>query len=249
MSGTSSAARFTATPSGPDVRRLAWTAGFLFLLSMVGGGLGEFYAPVHIVVSGDAAATARNVHDMDFLLRLGFAGYLVEAVCDIALAWLFYLLLRPVDKNLALLSAFFGLVGTATFASSEIFFFAPSFILGGSSYLDAFTADQLNALALLSFKLYGYGAGLLMVFYGMGWVIRGYLMYHSGYFPRVLGAIMASAGAGFIVKNLTLVFLPAYSSDIFVVPMFIGGLALMVWLLVKGVDMKKWNERVGAAAA
>jgi hypothetical protein len=183
---------------------------------------------------------------MDLLLRLGFAGYLIEATCDIALAWLFYLLLKPVDKNLALLTAFFGLVSTATFACFEVFYFAPTFILGGAGYLRTFTPDQLNTLAMLSFKLYGYGAGLFMVFYGTGWVIRGYLMYHSGYFPRVLGILMAMAGAGFIVKNIALVLLPPFSSDLFVLPMFVGGVGLMGWLLVKGVDVTKWNATAEA---
>ncbi len=249
MTAIPSRASVNATLSGDDAKRLARTAGFLFLLSLIGGGLGEFYAPSTIFVPGNAAATAKNVHEMDLLFRLGFAGYLIEATCDVALAWLFYLLLKPVNRNLALLSAFFGLIATATFASSEVFYFLPTYILGGSGYLQAFSPDQLNALALLSFRIYGSGAGLLMVFYGMGWVIRGYLMYQSSYFPKAVGAIMTLAGAGFIVNNFALVLLPSATTILFVVPMFVGGVALTIWLFASGVDVKKWNERVGVVAA
>ena len=95
----------------PSVQTYARIAGLLFLLSFVAGGFGEFYVPSKLIVSGDAAATAKNINASISLFRMSFAGYLVEAVCDIALAWILYVLLRPVRRDLALLAAFFGLVG------------------------------------------------------------------------------------------------------------------------------------------
>lgn len=99
----------------------------------------------------------------------------VEATCDIALTLAFYVLLKPVRKDLALLAAFFGLVGTAEFAAAEIFYLAPSLILGGAGYLKTFSPDQLNTLALLSLKLFAYGGATFTVFYGVGasspWVL------------------------------------------------------------------------------
>ena len=193
-------------------QRYARLAGILFLISMVAGFFGELYIPSRIVVSGDATATANNVIGSSSLFRLGFATYLIEAVGDIALAWVFYVLLRPAHRNLALLAAFFGLVSTATFATTELFYFAPSFILGGAGYLKTFSPDQLNTLAMLSFKFYGVGAGLFMVFYGIGWVIRGYLISRSGYLPKLLGWLLMIAGLGFISRNFLLVLAPAYAS-------------------------------------
>ncbi len=72
------------------------------------------------------------------------------------------MLLRPVSKNLALLAVFFRLMGTGLFAVAELFYFAPALILGGANYLKTFSPDQLNSLALLSLKLYGYGAGIFI---------------------------------------------------------------------------------------
>jgi len=105
-------------------------------------------------VSADATATAHNIQAFDSLFRMGFAGYLVEAMCDIALSLILYVLLRPVHKDLALLAAFFGLVSTASFAACELFYLAPSLILGSAGYLKTFAPDQLNTLALLSLKLF-----------------------------------------------------------------------------------------------
>jgi hypothetical protein len=60
-------------------------AGVLFLITLVAGGFGEFYVPSTLIVSGDATATAKNIIASGALFRLGFAGYLVEAMCDIGL--------------------------------------------------------------------------------------------------------------------------------------------------------------------
>src|SRR5215213_4896391 len=188
----------TTRAEAQPMQAYARLAGVLFLISMVGGFFGELYVPNKLIVSGDAAATANNIIASTSLLRLSFAGYLVEAVCDIGLAWAFYVLLRPAHKNLALLSAFFGLVSTATFAGTELFYFAPTFILGGAGYLKTFSPEQLNSLAMLSLKFYGVGGGLFMVFYGTAWVIRGYLISRSGYLPKFLGWILMLAGLGFI---------------------------------------------------
>jgi hypothetical protein len=223
------------------VQTYATAAGVLFLISMIAGGFGEFYAPTTLIVSGNATATATNVVAHVSLLRLGFAAYLVEAICDITLAWLFYVLLRPAHRNLSLLAAFFGLVSTATFAATELFYFAPSFILGGAEYLKTFTPAQLDSLALLSFKFSAIGAGIFMAFYGVAWILRGYLMYRSGYLPRTLGVISVLAGLGFVGHNFALVLVPAYASDLMLAPMFLFGLALTGWLLVKGVDVPKWE--------
>jgi hypothetical protein len=231
----------------PAVQTYARIAGVLFLLSLIAGGFGESYAPSRLLVSGDAAATAANIRALDSLFRLGFLGYLVEAMCDIALTLIFYALLRPVQKDLSLLAAFFGLVGTAVYAVAELFYFAPSLILGGAGYLKTFSPDQLNTLALLSLKLFGYGGGLFLVFYGMGWVLRGYLIVRSGYLPKFLGVLMALGGLGFIVRNFALVLAPAFPSGSLLLLMVPGGLALTVWLLVRGVDVSKWEAKAATS--
>src|SRR5712692_4809654 len=129
-----------------NVQRYARIAGVLFLLSLVAGGFGEAYVPSKLIVSADAAATAANLRNFDFLYRLGFAAFLIESLCDITLVLILYALLKPVSKELSLLAAFFGLIGTALFAFAELFYFAPPVIMGGAGYLKTFSLDQLNAL-------------------------------------------------------------------------------------------------------
>src|SRR6266581_8958322 len=202
-----------------NVQRYARIAGVLFLVSLVAGGFGEAYVPSKIIVSGDAAATAANITNFQFLYRLGFAGFLIESLCDITLVLIMYALLKPVSRELSLLAAFIGLVGTALFAFAELFYFAPPLIIGGAGYLKTFSPDQLNSLALLSLKLYGYGGGLYMVFYGAGSILLGYLIFRSGYLPRFLGVLLALGRLAFVIKTFALVLAPKYASSFLLLPL------------------------------
>jgi hypothetical protein len=147
-----------------------------------------------------------------------------------------------------LLAAFFGLMATATFAFAELFYFAPQLILG-RAYLNNFTTDQVNSLALLSLKFYGYAGMIFTAYYGMAWIVRSYLIFRSSYLPKFLGVLMAIGGIGFVVRNFLLILAPAYASDVLLMLMFPGGLIMTVWLLVKGVNVQKWNAKVNAARA
>src|SRR5262245_40879425 len=232
--------------SAMNVQKYARIAGILFLVSLAAGGFGEAYVPSRIIVSGDAAATAANIRTFEYLFRLGFAGFLVESLCDTALVLILYVLLKPVSKELSLLAAFFGLIGTALFAAAELFYFAP-LILGGAVLLKSFSPDQVNTLTLLSIRFYGYGAAIFTAYYGLSWIIRGYLIFKSGYLPRFLGVLMAIGGAGFVARNFALILAPAYASAALLLVMFPGGLLLTAWLLIRGVDVKKWEAKVSGA--
>lgn len=228
--------------SSPPVQTYARIAGALFIVSLVAGGFGEFYVPNMLIVAGNATATSHNIATSQSLLRLGFTAYLFEAICDIVLSLIMYVLLKPVQKDLALLAAFFGLVSTAVFAGGELFYFGGAILIqGGGDYLKTFSPAQLDSLTLLSIKFYGYCSGIFMCLYGIAVALRGYLIYRSTFLPRIIGVLVMIAGLGFIAKNFTLVLTPAYSSDLFVLPMMIGALALTAWLLARGVDVEKWN--------
>ena len=232
-----------------SVQTYARIAGVLFLISIVAGAFGEFIVPSQLIVTADATATANNIRASNTLFRMGFASYLVEAMCDIALTMLFYVLLRPVSNSLTLLVAFIRLVSTATFAFCELFYFAPSHILGGAEYLKTFSPDQLNTLALLSLRVYGLGAGIFMVFYGTASILLGALIFRSGYLPKLLGGLLAVGGMGFVTKSFALVLAPAYASDFLLLPTVLATLSLTVWLLVKGVDVPTWHVKAAAARA
>jgi len=160
----------------------------------VAGSIGEAIVPNMLVVPGDAATTAQNITTNDLLFRLGFVAYIVEALTDVALTFFLYVLLRPVRGNLAFSSMLFLLMATATFAFGEIFYFAQILILRGDAYLNTFSTQQLQTLALLSFNVYGASGSLSTIFYGTGSIILGYLIWRSGYLPRIIGALWVIGG-------------------------------------------------------
>ena len=110
-----------------------------------------------------------------------------------------YILLRPVNRNLALISAFFGIASMVTFASAESSYYAASLVVRDAAGMGAFTAEQRNALALLALRISATIAGLFLALYGIATMIRGYLIMRSGYFPAVFGV----AGAGFFIHTAT----------------------------------------------
>ena len=224
-----------------SVKTYTRAVGVFIVLTIFAGWFGEMYVPSQIM-TGDAATTAAQLRGNEALYRLGFAAYLVEAFSDIVLAWLFYVLLKPVHRELALLSAFFGLVSMALFAVTQMFYFSAPLFVGGSRYLAAFPPEQLDGLATLFLSLYAHLHGLTLLFYGTAWIIRGGLTFRSGYLPRWLGVVMLVAGLGFVAKSVTYVLWPAWSSPLLLAPMFVNAVAVAIWMLAKGVDRERWDR-------
>ena len=225
-----------------SMQKYARAIGVAMLLSIIFGALGEAYLPGRIIVGTDAAATAANVLQHPDLFRAGFAAYLVEGLCDVALCGLWYLLLRPVSRSLALLSAFFGIVSMVGYAVAEAFYLAPSLILRNAPYLASFSVEQRNTAALFSFKLFAMIAALFLIHYGIASMLRGYLIARSGYLPKPLGVLLMIGGAGFILQTVLYVVAPQYNSNFLLMPMAIAGLPITGWLLIKGVDLTRFSD-------
>ena len=227
------------TPAHADtLQRYARAAGVAILVSIVFGFLGEMYLPGKIIVGGDAARTAANIVQHPTLFRLSFAAYLVEAICDVALMVFFYVLLKPVNRNIALLSVFFGIVGTVTFAVAQSSFYSASLILGDSPSMTVFTVEQRNAMALLATEIAGTIAWLFLCMYGIATMLRGYLIAKSGYLPKLIGILFMIGGAGFFLRSAAFLLAPTYSSSLFLMPLALASIALTAWLLTRGVDRR-----------
>src|SRR5206468_1719742 len=152
-----------------------------------------------------------------------------------------YELFKPVNRSLSLLAAFFSLVGCTIGALSYLFHLAPFVLLKGAPpYLSVFNVKQLQALALMFLKLRARGSNISMVFFGFHVLLIGYLIFRSTFLPRIVGALMAFAGLGW----LTFLWPPLanYLDPYILVPGLLGSGSLTLWLLVKGVNEKRWYE-------
>ena len=234
----------TNHPTESSPQTYAKLAGVLLILTIISGGIGEAYIPATLIAANDPAGTADNFLAAEQMFRIGFACYLIEALCDITLALIFYVLLSPIHRNIALLAVLFRLVSTATFAFAMLFYFAAMVILKSNEYMVSLNADQLNDLALLSLKIYGYGGGVFMLFHGTASILFGILMYRSTYIPKLIGALLALSGAAFVLRNFLLVLAPEYASSLLLLPAFLAALVMAAWFSIKGIDLAKWEARV-----
>jgi hypothetical protein len=200
-----------------------------------------------LIVSTDAAATANNILAHESLFRMGFAINLIATALYIALTALFYNLFKPVNRPLALLAAFFSLVGCAVQALSYVVYLAPFILLGGAPYLSAFNLGQSQALVLMLLKLRSQAEQIDLVFFGFFDLLIGCLILKSTFLPRILGVLMALAGLGWLI----FLFPPlANNLSRYILPLgFLAELFLMLWLLVKGVNVRRWQEQAGASGA
>jgi hypothetical protein len=214
--------------------------GVVYLLYFLTAIFGELLLR-GLVVDGNAAATANNILAHQPLFRLGIATGLLATACYVAVTALLNDLFAPVNRRLSLLAAFFSLVGCAILAFASLFRLAPLVVLGGGQYLSVFNLEQLRALASLSLELYGHSVNTCFVFFGVYCLLIGYLIFKSTFLPRILGLPMAFAGLGW----LAFLFPPLgdYLSPYNLVLGFLAELAVMLWLLVMGVNVQRWEEQ------
>jgi len=235
------------TETSPQI--YARIAGVLYLMIIVIGFSSEFFVRDKLVMAGDVTATANNIASSESLWRTSIACELILLVCAVALTLIFYVLLRPVNKSLALLAVLFNIVEFPIEAVSKLCLLAALFFSGSADYLKAFEPRQLHALVKISLKLHDYGFGIDLVFFGFACLVYGYLLFRSGFFPRTLGVLMAIAGLSYLANSFTLILAPAYAGRIspILVLALIGELSLCLWLMVKGVNVPKWNEKARLA--
>jgi hypothetical protein len=221
----------------------ARVGGILYLVIIIAGVFGEMFVRAKLVVPGDAAATAQQIIASPLLWRIGICADLVMQVCDIPLMLIFYVLLRPVNRNLALMNLLFNLIQTAVLVVNKLHLLMALFVLSDASYLQSFDPAHLQALSYLYIKLHDHGFGIGLIFFGMVCLLEGYLIFRSGYFPKVLGVLMQVAGVCYIANTFALLLAPALAQQMFpaiLVPCFIAELSLGLWMLVKGVNRHKW---------
>jgi len=230
-----------------SLRLMARIVGALYLLTILAGIFSAGFVSGKLVVNGDAAATAANILTHRGLFQLGFAVYLIEMACQIAITALFYDLLKPAGRSVSLVAAFLGLTGGIIKTFSRLFFIAPLFILGGAHYLSVFSAEQLQALALLFLKVNDRGAGIALVFFGFYALLTGYLIIKSTFLPRILGVLSVVGGLGW----LTFLYPPLGSRLFPFIAIFaiLGAASLIFWLLVFGVNEQRWKEKASVAMA
>jgi hypothetical protein len=228
-------------------KKTARIAGFFYLIYIVVSIFANGIGRSKLIILGDAATTAGNIMASAWQFRIGFLVDLISAVLFLLTAWALYVLLKPVDKNLALLFLLLNLGGVAVTCFSDLFLIASQLLLSGADYLKVFQADQLQALAMLSLYLYKYGfLGIAQIFFGAWLFPLGYLVFKSGFLPRFLGVILMVHCVVWLMSALQFFLFPGLIEITFVgitylsYPIgFISEFGLSLWLLIMGAKEQK----------
>jgi hypothetical protein len=228
----------------PTPQLYARLAGVLYLINILCGFFGEILVRARLVVPNDPAATAHNILAHQFLFRCGIAGDLVMHLTDVPSIVLFYVLLRPVSKDLSLLAACFNLVQTSMLVANKVTLSAALSLLTASPH--ALDTPQLQQMALSSLTLHEDGFSIGLVFFGVTCLVTAWLIYQSGYLPRTIGIFQAIAGLCYLINSFSLILSPTFAQKLFpfiLLPAALGELGTCLWLLIKGLNVEKWNER------
>ena len=176
------------------------------------------------------------------LFRLSFVCDLISQVIFLFLVLFLYKLLKPVNKNLASLMAILALVGIPIAMLNLLNELAPLLLLSGVDYLTAFEAGKLHALVMLFLDLYEIGFYIAMIFWGLWLLPLGYLVFKSGYLPRILGILLIIGGFGYLIDVVIFFLFPNIDASIKAFT-FIGEVLFPLWLLIKGVNVEQWEKR------
>lgn len=219
-----------------SLHQAAKIAGFGLLIMAILAFFADFFVRQSIIMPGDAAKTVNNIMTNEIMFRIGIFSFLVVIILDVVVAWTLYVFLKPVNKSLSLLVAWFRLVYAAIFAMTLNNLFNVLQLLSGADYLEAFETNQLNAQIMLFLNAFSRGWDIGLAIFGIHLGLLGYLVLKSNYVPKILGALLIITGLGYMVDSFGRFLLPNYNLTI-IMYTFIGELLFGVWLLWKGIKI------------
>jgi hypothetical protein len=220
-----------------EIKQQARIAGRLYFLVALIAPIGLVYVPGKLYVRENAAATAEHIRTCEWLLRIGISSELIHEALWVFVVLALYRLLRPVDENRARQMLILGaLVSVPIVFLNVLNEIAAMLLVSGVSFLAVFNREQLEALALLFYRLHGQGLNVASIFWGLWLYPFGALVIRSGFIPRFLGFLLYIAGTGYVVSSFTTLLLPAYEGPVDRIAALLefGELPVIFWLLIWG---------------
>jgi hypothetical protein len=224
--------------------------GGLYLVIIALGIVAQVVVRDQLIIPGDAAATAQNLIAMQSLWRLGIASEALALLCTLALAMIYFALLRPVSLELSILAALLRVVSVAVQAVAVLQLDLALSPLTNAAFTAAFTPDQRALLATLAVRAHSHGYTLALLIVGAAFIVHGILIVRSTFLPKVFGVLIQVAGVGYLVNGFTLFVAPALAGPVFLaimLPVFVGETSLSLWLLIKGVNAERWHKAADTA--
>lgn len=228
---------------GVSPRTIARLIGVLTLLTVIGGMFSLGYVSEKLVVWRDPAATAANILAHRTLYLSAIAVYLVEMALSVATAALFYVLLKPAGRSLALVVLCLNMLASVIKTGGRVLFAAPLYVLGSTRF-HTFDTGTLNDLSLLLLLVNDHAAGIAMGFFGIQAVLVGWLMLRATFLPRILGVLAIIGGLAWMTHLW-----PPLGYKLGMNGLLVGVVGVFVqifWFIVFGVNERRWHEQARA---
>ena len=225
-----------------SIQKKARIAGILYLLLIPFSIFGMLYVPSTLIVPGNTAATTSNIIASESLFRLGIVSALIVQVLNIFVVLTLYRLLRPVNQNMAVLMVVFSLVAVPIAMFNELNHYAVLHLSSGGGGLAVLTTGQLHDLVSLFLDLHKYGINIASIFWGLWLFPMGYLVFKSGFLPKILGILLMIGCFGYLIDSFAVLLLPGAEVNIATFT-FWGEVLLPLWLLIKGINVEQWEKR------
>src|SRR3989339_1498891 len=230
-----------------SLKKTARFAGLLYLIWIITGLYAMFYLPSQTIVPGDAIATANKILANEFIFRTGIINDIISSVIWVVMVLVFYRMFKQVNERQAKLLVAFVIVQIPTVFFIEAFNITSLMIFKGE-VLKTFELNQRQDLAMLFLRINDYGVLTLEAFWGLWLFPLAILIYKSRFFPRFLGIWLIITGFFYLGLSFTSIMLPQYKdmvlNSVFALPVELGEVAFMLWLLIKGAKLPAVNSAV-----
>lgn len=217
--------------------------GLMYLLVIICAGFSQGYVRANLYIPGDALATATNILANEGLFRLGLVSDLVAFILDAIISVMFYQMLKPFGKTLALISSSLRLLAHPAIGALNLLnHFMAYQVLGNEAIAPIFNPEQLNALSLLFMDAHRYGYLIAGGFFGVHCMLLGILLYRSDLIPRFFAVMMMVAAIGYLMETFGDLMFPGneeWLAWIVGLSAALGEVGLTVYLLIKGVKKSK----------
>ena len=225
---------------------LARIAGFCYLIVIATGLFSEVFVRQALRVSNDALTTAHNIQTNEMLFRWGFVADLINFVVGIPTILIIYHFFKKSNKIILQIALALVIIQTAIIAVNLLNQITPLLLLSNDTYLNTFQQSQLATLSLLSLNIQSQGYAIGLVFFGFYCIIIGFVIYKTNAIPRIIGVLYAIAGLCYLINSFTMFLSKGFANPMFIylaIPIFIGELFVCLWLLIKGIDTTKLENK------
>ncbi|MBL7996590.1 DUF4386 domain-containing protein [bacterium] len=222
-----------------SLRSAALISGLAILTMAIAAPFAELYVYPKLVIAGNAAETVKNIMANETLFRAAIFAYLITFIADVVASWALYVLFKPVNEHLSLLTSWFRLVYTVIAIVALLDLLTVLRLLGPSDYLKVFEPDHLYAQVMLSLNAFKKSFHFGIVFFGIHLGLLGFLIFRSKYIPKTIGVLVIISGLGYFITSLK-PFFPDINID-FAKYTFYGELIFMFWLLIRGSKIQEPN--------